>query len=173
MDRRWESPARVGHRKFRFALTVAEAGYLLKGRTEPGTDQSRAGVSPAPGVWTFSPVSRSETTCYPWFGGKDAAAPEGRLPAARWSLDISGLVAWAGAAAPARRGAPKAPTIPAQPSGLGTWTADGKAPKARSISLTIEAWVNGLLTGCGTSIPHSTISEIGPRRWRLRLLLGS
>ena len=49
---------------------------------------------------------------------------------------------------------------------------DAKALKARSIGFAIEAWVNGLLAACGTSILRSTISEIGPRRWRLGLLLG-
>ena len=88
-----------------------------------------------------------------------------------WSLDISCLVAVAGAAAPAHRGASKSTTIPAQPSGLGTRTADAKALKARSIGLAIEAWVNGLLAVCGTDILRSTISEIGPRRWRLGLFL--
>src|SRR5882724_8246940 len=86
-------------------------------------------------------------------------------------MDISGLVAWA-AAAPAHRGAPKAPIIPAQPTGLGTGTVDADALKARSIGIAIEAWVNGLLAGCGASILRSTISEIGPRRWRLGMLLG-
>ena len=88
-----------------------------------------------------------------------------------WSLDISGLVACGVAPAQAYRGAPKAPIITAQPSGLGTRTADAKALKARSIGLAIEAWVNGLLAARGTSILRSTISEIELRRWRLRLLL--
>jgi len=64
----------------------------------------------------------------------------------------------------AHREAPKAPLIPAQPSGLGTRTADAKALKARSIGLAIEALVNASLAGCGMSILRSRISDIGPRR---------
>ena len=36
-----------------------------------------------------------------------------------------------------------------------------------------ETTLNGLLTRCGTSILRSMISEIGSRRWRLRLFLGA
>ena len=61
------------------------------------------------------------------------------FPGAR-SLDISGLVAWARTAARSHRGAPKAPFIPAQPSGLGTRTADAKALKARFMGLSIQEW---------------------------------
>ena len=58
-----------------------------------------------------------------------------RRDAWAWSLDIPGVVAWAGAAALLDRGAPKAHIITALPSGLGTQTADAKALKARSIGL--------------------------------------
>src|SRR5436189_4755237 len=47
------------------------------------------------------------------------------------------------------RGAPKAPIIPAQPSGLGNRTGEAKALKARSIS-----------------IPGITLVEFGPMPWR-------
>src|SRR2546421_7660726 len=46
-----------------------------------------------------------------------------------------GLRSWAIATSPANRGAPKAPIIPAQPSGLGNRTGEAKALKARSISI--------------------------------------
>src|SRR5580765_2478371 len=89
-----------------------------------------------------------------------------------WRLDIPGVVAWAGAAALLHRTAPKAPIIPAQPSGLGTQTADAKALKARSIVSAIWAAKRGLLVGCETNFRLLTISEIGPRRWRSGLLMG-
>src|SRR6266542_3763735 len=92
----------------------------------------------------------------------------------------------------ANRGAPKAPTIPAQPSGLGSRTCEAKALKARSISIPgitlvefgpvpwpqqlvffLETPLNGLMAQCGTSILRSMISEIGPRRWRLGLFVGA
>jgi len=83
----------------------------------------------------------------------------------------SGRRCLGGAAALLHRGAPKAPIIPAQPSGLGTQTADVKALKARSVVSAIGASERGLLAGCETNIMHATISENGPRRWRLGLLL--
>ncbi len=46
-----------------------------------------------------------------------------------------GLASWGIATASANRGAPKAPIIPAQPSGLGNRTGEAKALKARSISI--------------------------------------
>ena len=86
----------------------------------------------------------------------------------------------------------KAPIIPAQPSGLGNRTGEAKALKARSISVPgitlvefgpmswrqqssvfLETPQNGLLARCGTSILRSMISEIGSRRWRLGLFLGT
>ena len=89
-----------------------------------------------------------------------------------WSLDIPGVVAWAGAAALLHRRAPKLPLIPAQPSGLGTQTADAKALKARSIFSAIGASERSFWVGCETNIRLLTISEIGPRRWRSGLLMG-
>jgi len=87
-------------------------------------------------------------------------------------LDIPGVIVWAGAAAVLHRGAPKAPIIPAQPSGLGTQKTDPKALKARSIVSAIGASERGLLAECETNIMRSAISENDPRRWRLGLLLG-
>src|SRR6266700_2872342 len=60
-----------------------------------------------------------------------------------------GLASRAIATAPANRGAPKAPIIPAQPSGLSNRTGEAKALKARSIS-----------------IPSITLVEFGPMPWR-------
>jgi hypothetical protein len=81
-------------------------------------------------------------------------------------MDIPGVVACAGTAALLHRGAPKAPIIPAQPSGLGAQTTDAKALKVRSIVSAIGATKRGLLAGCETNIVRSTISEIGPHRRR-------
>src|SRR2546430_8578682 len=84
------------------------------------------------------------------------------------------------------RGAPKAPIIPAQPSGLGNRTGEAKALKARSISIPVITLVafgpmswrqqslcfletppKGLLARCGTSI---LLNDFG--NWAAPLALG-
>src|SRR5207249_5675803 len=62
-----------------------------------------------------------------------------------WTFGVSVL----GHRHPANRGAPKAPIIPAQPSGLGHRMGEAKALKARSIS-----------------IPGITLVEFVPMPWQ-------
>ena len=77
-----------------------------------------------------------------------------RPRAEHWSLGTSAL-----GAVILHCGSPKAPIIPAQPNGLVTQTAEGKALKARSTGLALKTW-------------NQPIPEIAPRRWRWGVDLG-